>query len=530
MGAKPRVAATASDEAELAGWCARVENRDANDTATEALVRAIRSGADPLGTAFCHLRSPRERRHSGATYTPPAIVDAMVAWAEQNGEPVRVVDPGAGSGRFLMRAARAFPRARLVGIERDPLAAAIARANAAAAGFAARCDILCADYREVRLPDAHGPTLFIGNPPYVRHHRLARRWKLWLRETAARHGLDASGLAGLHVHFFLATAEHARPGDFGAFITASEWLDVNYGALVRALLAGPLGLVRLDLLAPQLAAFADAHTTAVISCFRPGETTAPARVRRIDHIDQLRPLAGGRAIGRRTLATGQRWSQLGRRASHRPDHIELGELCRVHRGQVTGANRVWIAGAATPELPRRFLRSTITRARELFESAGALRSATHLRRVVDLPEDLTSLNPRERRQVDAFLAWAQRAGAHERYVARHRNPWWAVKLYAPAPILATYMARRPPAFVRNRIGARHINIAHGLYPRDELSPACLDALATYLACSVSTDDGRTYAGGLTKYEPREMERLLVPTPAVLEQMASQACIRAGPRR
>jgi hypothetical protein len=26
------------------------------------------------------------------------------------------------------------------------------------------------------------------------------------------------------------------------------------------------------------------------------------------------------------------------------------------------------------------------------------------------------------------------------------------------------------------------------------------------------DDGRTYAGGLTKFEPREMERLLVPTP------------------
>jgi hypothetical protein len=26
------------------------------------------------------------------------------------------------------------------------------------------------------------------------------------------------------------------------------------------------------------------------------------------------------------------------------------------------------------------------------------------------------------------------------------------------------------------------------------------------------DDGRTYAGGLTKFEPREMERLLVPDP------------------
>ena len=38
----------------------------------------------------------------------------------------------------------------------------------------------------------------------------------------------------------------------------------------------------------------------------------------------------------------------------------------------------------------------------------------------------------------------------------------------------------------------------------------LDALAAYLRTSVSTASGRTYAGGLTKFEPREMERLVVP--------------------
>jgi hypothetical protein len=82
------------------------------------------------------------------------------------------------------------------------------------------------------------------------------------------------------------------------------------------------------------------------------------------------------------------------------------------------------------------------------------------------------------------------------------------------------MARRPPAFVRNLAKARYINIAHGLYPRDELSDHCLAALVAYLARSVSTADGRTYAGGLTKFEPKEMERLHVPVPAVLEQIAA----------
>jgi hypothetical protein len=33
--------------------------------------------------------------------------------------------------------------------------------------------------------------------------------------------------------------------------------------------------------------------------------------------------------------------------------------------------------------------------------------------------------------------------------------------------------------------------------------------------NISQRSGRTYAGGLTKFEPREMERLIVPSPAML---------------
>ena len=82
------------------------------------------------------------------------------------------------------------------------------------------------------------------------------------------------------------------------------------------------------------------------------------------------------------------------------------------------------------------------------------------------------------------------------------------------------MARRPPRFVRNIAEARHINIAHGLYPREPLLEGTLRALADYLSRTTSLTEGRTYAGGLTKFEPREMERLLVPRPELLREMAS----------
>jgi adenine-specific DNA-methyltransferase len=72
------------------------------------------------------------------------------------------------------------------------------------------------------------------------------------------------------------------------------------------------------------------------------------------------------------------------------------------------------------------------------------------------------------------------------------------------------MARRAPAFVRNLVKARHINIAHGLYPRAPLNDGALTAILTDLRCHVSTAGGPTYAGGLVKFEPKELERILLP--------------------
>ena len=73
------------------------------------------------------------------------------------------------------------------------------------------------------------------------------------------------------------------------------------------------------------------------------------------------------------------------------------------------------------------------------------------------------------------------------------------------------MARRPPRFVKNCVHARHINAVHGLYPRGKFYDQDVDLLLQYLNRNVELVDGRTYAGGLTKFEPKEMERLMVPS-------------------
>jgi hypothetical protein len=319
-------------------------------------------------------------------------------------------------------------------------------------------------------------------------------------------------LAGLHLHFLLKTRQLAASGDYGCFITAAEWLDVNYGSTARSMLMNGMGGQSLHLIDPASQVFPDAMTSAAIVCFKIGSCRRSLKIRHVQSPAQLGNLQGGINISFSRAESEDKWSRLIRQNdSEENSCIQLGELFEVHRGQVTGMNKVWIAAEQGEGLPASLLVPTVTRAKELIQAPGfRLTDAGQLRRVVDLPNDFRQFSMQERERINTFMAWAQSQGAKDSYIAAHRKPWWRVNLRAPAPILMTYMARRAPVFVRNACGARILNIAHGLYPRIPLSEDDLALIIRWLNANVSLCGGRTYAGGLTKFEPREVMRLPIP--------------------
>ncbi len=368
---------------------------EASDSTIGAYVDAIQQGGDPLGDAFVRLRSARQRRSSGAVYTPPEIVDAMVGWISSREQPARIIDPGSGSGRFALEAGRIFHDASLVAVELDPLAALLCRANLTAAGLDDRARVVVDDYRQADLGRCEGVTAFVGNPPYVRHHQIERRWKEWLTSSAASRGLPVSALAGMHIHFFLATLLHARSGDVGAFITSAEWMDVNYGRLLRGMLTDGLGGESVHVLAPEAMPFEGTATTASVVCFRVGSEASSVKMRQVKKVEDLANLARGRRMDKQKLKQEKRWSPLLISAPPTPEgYVQLGELCRVHRGAVTGANSTWITKANDPALPPRALFPSVTKARELLEMLTDPDLLEALRYVVGPPisaDDLVEL-------------------------------------------------------------------------------------------------------------------------------------------
>ena len=112
-----------------------------------------------------------------------------------------------------------------------------------------------------------------------------------------------------------------------------------------------------------------------------------SRTRNAAHEENL---TEGRLLSRSRFESEHRWSILTRRPEKaREGYIELGELCEVHRGQVTGANRIWIAASNSSMLPESVLFPCVTRAKELFAAGDVLCDVSHLRDVIDIPPDLS---------------------------------------------------------------------------------------------------------------------------------------------
>ena len=474
---------------------------------------AILAGQDPLGEQLCQIRPQATRRALGAFYTDRSIVESMLRWVDAQA-PDEIVDCGSGTGRFAIAAAKMHAETPVLAIEIDPLACLISRASAAVLRLS-NIVVVNHDFTTLRLPTTNGRRAFIGNPPYVRHHALTPDQKARARKLASSLGVAFSGLSGLHAHFIVAAAALAKPDDVLCFITSAEWLDVNYGRGVRELMMDGLRAEEIHLLDASAEAFGDVATTAVIVCARAGGDAEQVRFRSASSLNKLLRLGtGGRLVDRAELQLATAWSKIARNRyaeANGAGTIPLGSIARVHRGAVTGANDFFVMTRAIARSLglQACVRPVLTGAEEVFASDGTARDSPD-RKVILCPPD--KLSPHDRAALNRYIAQGEAQGIHERYVPAHRSPWWKPQLLAPPPILATYMARQAPFFALNPDGLHILNVIHGLYPLTPLNDEQLRLLVQTLNGMRESYRGlgRTYQGGLEKFEPREMERLTIP--------------------
>ncbi|MCC6222206.1 MAG: N-6 DNA methylase [Thermoleophilia bacterium] len=483
---------------------------------------AAQNGVDVIGAAYARLFTGSQRRPLGQFYTPAWAGDVMAGWVLEAG-PECVLDPGVGSGALSISVAQHARRgpARILGVDADPVAIEMADANArlrGIEGFEARvCDFLLDEVGVT--PDA-----VICNPPYSRHHAIPERDKRAIHEGLQRRlGLRLSGLAGMHVLFLVRALELAAPGARLAFITPSDWLDVNYGRKVKKYLLEHACVEAMILIEPKRLFFEGVLTTAAITLIRKGRPGGETALIRLsgdlphpeDVIAAISRGHGGPPREDVRLTAGARWARPLPRM--RKGEVRLGERARVRRGIATGANGFFVLSERARQrvgIPVATLTPCLA-SPKLIEgdevSAESLES---------LPEDVPRwlVDCRDVREIerDTPLGRYLRHGrdhlrVHEGYLASRRRPWYGQEARASCPIVFSYFNRARPRFVRNRAEAVPLNNWLVVEPNpgvdaDELfellaSPAFMERLA---------DHSRVYGGGLWKLEPKELEAVGLP--------------------
>jgi len=516
------------------------------------------SGADAAGLEERRLilqgeldarKDPAERNRMGQFATPTGLAADILRHARslsgRDGK-VRFIDPAVGTGSFYSALLNVFPNSRIeaaVGYEIDPHYGMPATRLWEGTGL----DIHMQDFTRTKAPPAPGKfNLLICNPPYVRHHHIANGEKGRLKAAVLSScGADIGGLAGLYCYFLGLGHAWMAEGGLAGWLVPSEFMDVNYGASVKRYLLDRVTLLHIHRFDPNDRQFGDAMVSSAVVWFRKEAPRVGHEVR-FSYGGSLEQPTQERMVSAEVLRHDPKWTRYpARDRCKNANQPVLGDFFRIKRGLVTGDNAFFILSAAEIErrkLPIEAFRSILPGPRLLPEDEVRAdeQGNPFLEQRLFLLDCRLEEDEIGRRYpvLSTYLDEGRARGIPERYVCRHRKPWYAQESRPPAPFLCTYLGRsdrkngRPFRFILNNSKATAANVYLMLYPRESIAGVLREDIdlgrrvwefLNKICPDAMLGEGRVYGGGLHKLEPKELAN--VPAGTITELVPGMASVK-----
>jgi len=482
-------------------------------------------------------REQAQRNRLGQFATPAALAREIVKHVQKiwNDEPekIRFLDPALGTGAFYSALRQVFPAESIEsasGVEIDGSFAQTARRLWRKTGL----KVIEDDFLLLPPPPCHQRfNLVIANPPYVRHHHLGPEQKARLKPISQKIlGTNINGLMGLYCYFMIIAHHWMSHNALGVWLVPSEFMDVNYGLVLKKYLSEKVTLLQVHRYDPDDLQFDDALVSSAVVIFRNrapeenhralfsfgGSLPDPKHHNRVDLAD----LGQERKWSKLSLITGKT------RASDSPQAVTMASLFTIRRGIATGGNSFFILPlhqAKELGIGLRFLRPTLPSPRFLPETViepdenGFPCLEKPLALIdSDLPEDqIRDICPPLWKYLQSGIA----LGINRTYLTQRRHPWYHQEQREPALFLCTYMGRslsnsKPFRFILNRSRAIATNVYLLLYPigplqsylnHDRGRQEIVWHLLEEIKLEALMGEARVYGGGLFKLEPAELGRV-----------------------
>jgi len=192
---------------------------------------------------------------------------------------------------------------------------------------------------------------------------------------------------------------------------------------------------------------------------------------------------------------------------------DVARYCTVTRGIATGANDYFCmsrSGMQQLNLPESICMPCICRSADVkagifterdFERLTAADKKTYL---LDLSgAEAEMQNP----ALQNYIRYGEEKGFHEKYLPKHRSPWYAVEQKAAAPIWVSPNVRGEMKFVRNLAGIHTLTTFHSIFirkPYEHLTDVIFCYFLTPAAQEILRENRKEMGNGLEKYQPGDI--------------------------
>lgn len=465
--------------------------------------------------------SIEHRKKYAQFFTPYPIAELMASWLLNNKHLKSVVEPAFGLGVFSRALLSKQPQLSIKGFEIDEIITNEAKKHF---GEYKTVQLLLQDYMYNDWENKYDG--IICNPPYFKFHDYDN--KSVIAEMEQKLSCKLNGFTNLYTLFLLKSIYQLKPNGRCAYIVPSEFMNSDYGKLIKAHLIKTKTLRHIIVFDFAENVFDDALTTACIILCAKDDYTDMVQFTNISSSDELpiikKLITDYPNPSTKTKTKLYRLSAINPEVKWRnyyqdPSSLQYTKLvpfskyAKVVRGIATGSNDFFVfnlSKAKNNGIDLQYLLPCICKSADI---KGHLFTTEDFNDLSAKDKKVFLLNATKNMDsnVQGYLKKGESEGIDKKYLTASRNPWYALEKRPPSPIWVSVFNRKGLRFVRNYANVSNLTTFHCVYPQINLfSKVSIDLLFAYLltetARKIFEDNAREYGNGLQKFEPNDINK------------------------
>lgn len=487
---------------------------------------------------YSKLISLEHRKKFAQFFTPFQLASLMTDWLFGNRDMQTVLEPAFGLGVFSRALLSKKSDLSIKGFDIDEKIFAEARELF---NDTQNVDIHLEDYMFNDWNNKYDG--IICNPPYFKFHDYDN--KTILNEIENHLKIKLNGFTNLYTLFLLKSIYQLNPNGRLAYIIPSEFLNSDYGKLVKSALIKNKVLRHIVVFDFEENVFDNALTTACIllcSNDKNNQKVKFSTIKKIDDLELIKSYISSYPLNNNDDSTFNinelepevKWRKYYQEQNgiRYKNLIPFSSVAKVVRGIATGANEYFTFSKSKANqygIDEKYLLPCICKAVDVKDNFFTLDNYHSLIQSNRQTFLLNAIGSKDG-NVLKYIEFGEKSGIDKKYLTSCRTPWYSLENRPPAPIWVSVFNRSGLKFIRNEANISNLTTFHCVYPVqnslfDNVNADLLFAyLLTDVAREIFEDNRREYGNGLQKFEPNDLNKALMLDLTLLDKKTENKII------